>query len=120
VTDWDHLTSRNISANSGDDVAGTIYEVGENVKRSGEFHVGDRVAAFHPMFSPGGAYAEYALAPQHTTFKIPDQTSFEGMSNLLNEKPLLSHRRSCNDPTCHHDSGSVALSKPTSSNPLVP
>ncbi len=87
ATDWDHLTSRNISANSGDGVAGTIYDVGENLKRSGEFYVGDRMAAFHPMFSPAGAYAEYALAPQHTTFQIPDQTSFEGMSNLLNESP---------------------------------
>ena len=40
--------------------------------------VGDRVAAFHEMLSPGGSYAEYAVAWAHTTFHIPKQTSFEG------------------------------------------
>jgi NADPH2:quinone reductase len=67
-----------MSANSGDDIAGTIYKMGENVLASGEFSVGDRVAAFHPMFTPGGAYAEYALAPQSTILKLPVAVSFEG------------------------------------------
>lgn len=40
--------------------------------------MGDRVAAFHPMLTPGGAYAEYALAPVNTTFKIPEGVGFEG------------------------------------------
>lgn len=65
--------------NSGDDIAGTVHELGVNVKKTSEFHVGDRVAAFHPMLSPHGAYAEYAVAPQHTVFTIPESTSFEGM-----------------------------------------
>ena len=58
----------------GDDIAGTIHAVGENVT---EFKVGDRVAAFHEMRTPGGSYAEYALAWAHTTFHIPHKTTFE-------------------------------------------
>ena len=45
--------------NQGDDIAGTIYNVGEAVT---EFQVGDRVAAFHEMLAPGGSYAEYAVS----------------------------------------------------------
>lgn len=40
--------------------------------------VGDRVAAFHEMRTPGGSYAEYAVAWAHTTFHLPKETSFEG------------------------------------------
>ncbi|KAI1179166.1 GroES-like protein [Nemania sp. FL0916] len=60
--------------NSGDDIAGVIHEVGENVT---EFAVGDRVAAFHEMMMPHGSYAEYAVAWQYTTFHIPDTTTYE-------------------------------------------
>jgi NADPH2:quinone reductase len=67
-----------MSVNSGDDIAGTVHDLGENVLASGEFHIGDRVAAFHPMLSPGGAYAEYAIAPQSTILKLPKSVSFEG------------------------------------------
>lgn len=42
--------------NTGDDVAGYVHAVGEGV---GEFHVGDKVAAFHTMRTPHGAFAEY-------------------------------------------------------------
>jgi hypothetical protein len=42
--------------NPGDDVAGFVHAVGEGVT---EFHVGDRVAAFHEMRTPHGAFAEY-------------------------------------------------------------
>jgi len=75
--------------NSGDDIAGTVYAIGENVKSTGEFHAGDRVAAFHPMMSPHGAYAEYAVAPQNTVFKIPERTSFEGMCFAQMTRNLL-------------------------------
>src|ERR1700710_2178932 len=51
--------------NQGDDIAGTIHEIGEGVT---EFRKGDRVAAFHEMMTPGGSYAEYAVAWAHTTF----------------------------------------------------
>jgi NADPH:quinone reductase-like Zn-dependent oxidoreductase len=76
--DWDHLTSMNVSLNSGDDIAGVIHSLGSNVQRTNEFRIGDKVAAFHPMMAPHGAFAEYAVAPQHTVLKIPEGTSFEG------------------------------------------
>ncbi|KAK3111679.1 hypothetical protein LTR53_012829 [Teratosphaeriaceae sp. CCFEE 6253] len=60
--------------NQGDDIAGTIHAVGAGVT---EFREGDRVAAFHEMMKPGGSYAEYAVAWAHTTFFLPEKTSFE-------------------------------------------
>ncbi|KAH8157653.1 hypothetical protein CIB48_g10592 [Xylaria polymorpha] len=60
--------------NEGDDIAGVVHAVGENVY---EFKPGDRVAAFHEMLTPGGSYAEYAVAWHHTTFHIPKHTTFE-------------------------------------------
>ena len=62
------------NSNSGDDIAGVIESVGSDVT---EFKRGDRVAAFHEMRSPHGSFAEYALAPAHTTFHLPRATSFE-------------------------------------------
>ncbi|KAH7346597.1 putative quinone oxidoreductase [Rhexocercosporidium sp. MPI-PUGE-AT-0058] len=79
VKDWLHLTTRNLSFNSGDDMAGTVFGLGENVK---EFEIGDRVAAFHPMFAPGGTYAEYAVAPRHTVFRIPEGVKFEEAATI--------------------------------------
>ena len=67
--------------NEGDDIAGTIHAVGEGVT---EFKVGDRVAAFHEMMTPGGSYAEYAVSWAYTTFHIPEKTSFEGRSPDIN------------------------------------
>jgi NADPH2:quinone reductase len=46
---------------------------------------GDRVAAFHEMQAPGGSYAEYALAWEHTTFHLPPSTSFEGKLSYHHE-----------------------------------
>jgi len=65
--------------NQGDDIAGTIHEVGPKVTG---FHVGDRVAAFHEMLAPHGSYAEYAVAYDYTTFSIPAETSFEEAAAL--------------------------------------
>jgi NADPH:quinone reductase len=65
--------------NQGDDIAGVVHAVGSNIT---EFHPGDRVAAFHEMTTPGGSYAEYALAWGHTTFHIPKETSFEEAATL--------------------------------------
>ena len=79
VKDWWHLTVKKQSANSGDDIAGTVQDVGSSVHG---FQVGDRVAAFHPMGTPGGAYAEYAVAPAHTAFLIPSNVSFEEASTV--------------------------------------
>ncbi|RDW58123.1 hypothetical protein BP6252_13534 [Coleophoma cylindrospora] len=55
VKDWAHLEARCLSMNSGDDIAGYIHDLGENAKAGGEFRIGDRVAAFHPMLTPGEA-----------------------------------------------------------------
>ncbi|KAJ9489281.1 hypothetical protein VN97_g3982 [Penicillium thymicola] len=63
--------------NHGDDIAGYIEAVGEGVTG---FRLGDRVAAFHQMFTPHGSYAEYSVAAAKATFHLPDATSFEGMS----------------------------------------
>lgn len=73
--DWKVPEWRGTTQNQGDDIAGVVHEIGENVF---EFKPGDRVAAFHEMVTPGGSYAEYALAWQYTTFHIPKQTTFEG------------------------------------------
>jgi NADPH:quinone reductase-like Zn-dependent oxidoreductase len=36
------------------------------------------------LCTPGGSYAEYAIAWSHTTFHLPTHTSFEGASNTMN------------------------------------
>lgn len=66
------LTSR--AHNSGDDLAGVVEDVGEGVF---EFTKGDRVAGFHVMQTGAAAFAEYAIAPADTVFRIPESTSFE-------------------------------------------
>jgi NADPH:quinone reductase len=63
------------SINQGDDIAGIVHAVGDDVV---EFKPGDRVAALHPLRTPGGSYAEYAVSPAYTTFHLPKKTSFEG------------------------------------------
>ncbi|KAK5791638.1 hypothetical protein VI817_006947 [Penicillium citrinum] len=65
--------------NQGDDIAGYIEAVGDGVRN---FKKGDKVAAFHQMRTSGGSYAEYAIAWEHTTFHVPEKTSFEGMIYL--------------------------------------
>ncbi|KAI4287625.1 MAG: hypothetical protein L6R35_003121 [Caloplaca aegaea] len=65
--DWKRPVMLNVTMNSGDDIAGVVHQVGRNVH---EFKPGDRVA-------------EYAIAHAHTTFHIPNQTSFEAMTAAL-------------------------------------
>ena len=74
--DWKHGERSGSSLNSGDDIAGVVYAVGSNVV---EFKPGDRVAAFHQMGAPHGSFAEYAVAWAHTTFHIPNNTTYEGI-----------------------------------------
>lgn len=71
--DW-KLPERVEPHNSGDDIAGIVEEVGDEVT---EFKKGDRVAAFHEMRAPHGSFAEYAIAPAHVTFHLPKNTTFE-------------------------------------------
>lgn len=78
--DWKIPEWMGSAVNQGDDIAGTIHAVGEGVT---EFRQGDRVAAFHEMLSPHGSYAEYSVAWAHTTFFLPEKTSFEGVLRSL-------------------------------------
>lgn len=64
------------SNNTGDDIAGIVHSVGENIT---EFKPGDRVAAYHQIGTKHGSYAEYAVAWAFTTFHLPKKTSFEGL-----------------------------------------
>jgi NADPH:quinone reductase and related Zn-dependent oxidoreductases len=64
-----------VPSNPGDDIAGYVESVGEGVVG---FRKGDKVAAFHEMTKAGGSFAEYAIAWEHTTFHVPEKTSFEG------------------------------------------
>ena len=70
--------------NEGNDTAGIVEAVGEGVT---EFHKGDRVAAFHGM--EGGSYAEYSVVWAHSTFFLPEKTSFSGKANT-NTRPTVS------------------------------
>lgn len=72
-----------VSLNSGDDLAGTVVGMGTEVSK---FRIGDRVAAFHALGQPYGAYAEYAVAPAYTVFAIPGDMGFEEASTI----PLVS------------------------------
>jgi NADPH:quinone reductase len=72
--DWKRPVRGKQALNSGDDIAGIVEQVGENVT---EFKPGDRVAAFHEMMTPHGSFAEYAIAWAATTFHLPKKISFE-------------------------------------------
>ncbi|CAG9952271.1 unnamed protein product [Clonostachys rosea f. rosea IK726] len=65
--------------NQGDDIAGFVHAVGDEVT---EFKVGDRVGAFHEMITPAGSFAEYAIAWEWSTFHIPKNTSFEEAATI--------------------------------------
>lgn len=81
--DWKMATGNlmTISAcpNSGDDIAGIVDSVGDDVH---DFKVGDRVAALHELGAPFGSYAEYAIAYNWTTFHLGKDTSFEEGSTV--------------------------------------
>ncbi|KAK4695822.1 hypothetical protein P7C71_g1999, partial [Lecanoromycetidae sp. Uapishka_2] len=77
--DWKLPEWTSASLNQGDDIAGIVHTIGSGVK---EFKPGDRVAAFHEMGTPGGSYAEYGVAWDHTTFHIPGNISFEEAATL--------------------------------------
>ncbi|KZF18845.1 GroES-like protein [Xylona heveae TC161] len=77
--DWKGAQNEKKSANSGDDIAGIVEAVGENIT---EFRPGDRVAAFHHIGTPGGSFAEYAISWGYATFHIPKKTSFEEAATI--------------------------------------
>ncbi|KAI0192440.1 putative alcohol dehydrogenase [Astrocystis sublimbata] len=65
--------------NSGDDVAGIVHSVGENVH---EFKPGDRVAAMHEPGNENGGFAEYTVAADYLTFHVPHHVSFEEAATI--------------------------------------
>lgn len=77
--DWKVPEWQNTPQNSGDDIAGIVEAVGDNIT---EFHPGDRVAAFHEMFTPHGSFAEYAISWGHTTFHLPKNVTFEEAATI--------------------------------------
>ncbi|GKZ29032.1 hypothetical protein AbraIFM66950_002553 [Aspergillus brasiliensis] len=86
--DWKYPAMFDTEMNTGDDIAGTIEAVGNDVVG---FHKGDRVAAFHKMVTAHGAFAEYAIAPYYTTFHIPDSVSYEEAATI----PLAAYTSVC-------------------------
>lgn len=70
--------------NSGDDMAGFVHAIGRLVI---DLKVGDRVAAYHRSGYPHGSFAEYAIAPAHMVFHIPDTMAFEEAATI----PLAAH-----------------------------
>jgi len=77
--DWKRPKLRKLAHNPGDDIAGIVEAVGDDVL---EFKKGDRVASFHEMLTAHGSFAEYAIGESHTTFHIPENTSFEEASTI--------------------------------------
>ncbi|KIV99961.1 uncharacterized protein PV09_08474 [Verruconis gallopava] len=71
--DW-AIAERSPGTTQGDDIAGIVHSVGADVTN---FKPGDRVAAFHEMLTPYGAFGEYGVAPEATTFHLPAGVSFE-------------------------------------------
>lgn len=69
----------NNALNQGDDCAGTVSAIGSAVK---SFQVGERVAGFHVMDSPHGTFAECAICPANTVFRIPEWMSFEEAATI--------------------------------------
>jgi NADPH:quinone reductase-like Zn-dependent oxidoreductase len=67
----------------GEDVAGTVVEVGFEVSR---FKKGDRVLGLSPWFqtkqSVHGAFQEYTVIPDNIASPIPDKMSFEDAAGL--------------------------------------
>ncbi|GAM88127.1 hypothetical protein ANO11243_061580 [Dothideomycetidae sp. 11243] len=76
--DW-AIAERVPGLNQGDDIAGIVHSVGANVY---DFKPGDRVASFHEMMTPHGAFAEYAVGLEATTFHIPPSLSFEEAATI--------------------------------------
>ncbi|XDG04812.1 hypothetical protein ABKA04_004427 [Annulohypoxylon sp. FPYF3050] len=77
--DWKYPVWKDMSFNSGDDLAGIVHSVGKEVY---EFKPGDRVAAYHEPFAKNGSFGEYAVAPDWMTFHLPANVSFQEGATL--------------------------------------
>jgi NADPH:quinone reductase-like Zn-dependent oxidoreductase len=56
-----------------------VHSVGKDVY---EFKPGDRVAALHQLGKENGSFAEYSVAPDRTTFHIPEHVTFEEAATI--------------------------------------
>ncbi|KAL2676488.1 hypothetical protein Neosp_010246 [[Neocosmospora] mangrovei] len=65
--------------NQGDDIAGYVEAVGENVTSSSP---GDRVAAFHELGTPYGSYVEYSITWANSALHIPANVTFEEAATI--------------------------------------
>ena len=74
-----NLHRKDLPHNSGDDIAGIVHVVGKDVY---EFKSGDRVAAYHVSGTENGSFAEYGVAPDWTTFHVPNTVSFEEAATI--------------------------------------
>ncbi|KAI9696748.1 MAG: hypothetical protein M1836_005110 [Candelina mexicana] len=84
-TDWQHVDGEGeVGAIVGCDYAGTVMEVGRNVKKP--FAQGDRVCGFihgsNGNNHEGGAFAEYVTAKGDLQIPIPNSLSFEEAATL--------------------------------------
>jgi NADPH:quinone reductase-like Zn-dependent oxidoreductase len=85
-TDWKGIRNKSGIDGSGIgvDFAGVVEEVGPKVTKS--FQKGDRVAGFvngsNAAQKEDGAFAEYVVAKEFTTIKIPDTLTFEEAATL--------------------------------------
>ncbi|KAF7186115.1 Trans-enoyl reductase fsr4 [Pseudocercospora fuligena] len=84
--DWKHPLSHfyNNAVNQGDDCSGTISALGPGVK---SFQLNERVAGFHRMDEPHDTYAEFAICPAHTVFRIPATMSYAEAATI----PLVAY-----------------------------
>ncbi|OKL57753.1 hypothetical protein UA08_07101 [Talaromyces atroroseus] len=85
-TDWKSVKNQNAKDGTGVgvDFAGVVEEVGLKVTKS--FQKGDRVCGFvngvNGSYAEDGAFAEYIIAKEFTTIKIPDTLTFEEAATL--------------------------------------
>ena len=78
-SDADNLQRKDWPHNPGDDIAGIVHSVGKDVY---EFKPGDRVAGLHAFLTENGGFAEYAVAPDWTTFHLQHNVSFEEAATI--------------------------------------
>jgi NADPH2:quinone reductase len=77
--------------NNGKDVAGYVHAVGMQLSnlittQNANSYLGSSVEGFKPgdrvaATNHGSGYAEYSVAPANSTYRIPNNTSFEGNYN---------------------------------------
>lgn len=75
------MRGRQVEMIDGNDVAGHVAAIGSSVTK---FAVGDKVAGFSKMATDSkyGAYAEYTVVPERTTFHLAENVKLEEAATL--------------------------------------